>query len=221
MSQASKPKNKQKIPKLFIWFFGLIGFGILLAASGFGFAASQETHDPFCASCHTQPESTFVMRSAAAQASDLASYHTAQKTLCIGCHAGPGIAGRMQAELLGARNAALWFTGLAVQPAVLNYPIRDANCLKCHQDVTVRGFTPKEQITVPSGIGEGEREGRVSHWHRFLARWQAASPSAGTCVSCHASHATGYLAQDGFMDGQAIQTVCDACHQAIRKEEGG
>jgi nitrate/TMAO reductase-like tetraheme cytochrome c subunit len=62
-------------------------------------------HDQFCASCHTQPESIFFQRSTGALAVDLASFHTTQKTRCIDCHSGPGLFGRMQAELLGARNA--------------------------------------------------------------------------------------------------------------------
>ncbi len=122
--------------------------GLLLAGGGFAFAATQETHDPFCASCHTQPKSTFFERSQAAQAVDLASYHTSQETKCIDCHSGPGVTGRVQAELLGARNALAWYTGTAVQPAVLTSPISDANCLKCHQDITSRGYQPKAQIAV-------------------------------------------------------------------------
>ena len=44
----------------FTWVLvGILALGIFLAAGGFTFAASQETHDSFCASCHTQPESTF------------------------------------------------------------------------------------------------------------------------------------------------------------------
>ena len=89
--------------------------GVLVAAGGFAFAANQESHDPFCASCHTQPESTFLARSQAA-AVDLASYHTTQKTLCINCHSGAGLTGRVQAELIGARNAFKFFTHTTVQP---------------------------------------------------------------------------------------------------------
>jgi hypothetical protein len=112
----------------FTWVLvGIVALGIILAASGFTFAASQETHDPFCASCHTQPETTFFQRSTAAQAVDLASFHTAQQTRCIDCHSGAGVLGRMRAELLGARNAAAWYTHTDVQPAKLTVPIRDAN----------------------------------------------------------------------------------------------
>ncbi len=217
---ANQRKNSDK--KRFPWIPVLIAAAlivVLLSAGGFVFAATQESQDPFCASCHTQPESTFLQNSTGAQPVDLASFHTGQSTRCIDCHSGQGIFGRVSAELMGARNAVLWYTGNAVQPAVLTFPIGDGNCLKCHQQVIQAGFTPQEQITVPGARtgGRGE-EGRGNHWHQFLARWQAASSTAGSCVSCHSGHAAGATAQAGFMNSQTVQAVCDACHQVLRRE---
>ncbi len=96
-----------------------LGVAILLTASGFTFAATRETHDSFCASCHTQPESTFYQRSVDPQPVDLASAHTPKNTRCIDCHSGVGVFGRVQAELLGAHNALAYYTHTAVQPAKL------------------------------------------------------------------------------------------------------
>jgi nitrate/TMAO reductase-like tetraheme cytochrome c subunit len=221
VSKTSKPSTNRRLTAI-PFFVGAIVVLALLAAGGFGFAASQETHDAFCASCHTQPETAFFQNSTAAQPVDLASYHTGQQTLCINCHSGQGLSGRVQAELMGARNAVKWYTGTAVQPAPLTYPISDQNCLKCHQDVIARGFTPKQQIAL-SGIGGGGREGgeRSNHWHQNLARWQAASTTAGGCVSCHSGHATGTTAQAGFMNAQNVRATCDACHQVLRRGEDG
>ena len=219
MKSAALPKSKKRSRVILVLIVAAIAV-VALSASGFAFAATQESHDPFCASCHTQPESTFVERSSTAPAVDLASYHTTQSTLCIDCHSGQGIPGRMSAELMGARNAFKWFTGTAVQPAVVNYHIGDQNCLKCHQDVTQRGFTPKEQITVPGGrSSEGGEEGRTGHWHQFLTRWQTADPNAGTCITCHSGHSTDVNAQNGFINDQNVQATCDACHRAIRRED--
>ena len=134
--------------------------GVLLAAGGFAFAATQEQHDPFCASCHTQPESTFYQRSLAAQPVDLAAAHKLKNVTCINCHSGVGVTGRMSAELMGARNAALWYSGRATQPAPLTLPIGDANCLKCHQDVT------------------GSRS-RNNHFHYFLLALASEGPAGG------------------------------------------
>jgi predicted CXXCH cytochrome family protein len=218
MNQKSNSGNKKKfalIPTLIV--AGI--FGVLLAAGGFAFAASQESNDAFCASCHTQPEATFFQRSTAGQPGDLASFHTTKTTLCIDCHSGQGIVGRIQAELLGANNALKWYTGTAVQPAVLLYPIGDQNCLKCHQNVTQRGYAPKLQVTIP-GVRINNRaggEGGNNHWHENLAKWQSTTATAGTCVTCHSGHATGATAQSGFMVAQNVTNTCNACHQVLRR----
>lgn len=218
---ATQPAKYGKRSPLLAVLLGLFVLGVVFAVGGFAFAASQETNDSFCASCHTQPESTFVQRSTILPPTDLASFHTPQSTRCIDCHSGPGLTGRVQAELLGARNAATWYSGTSVQPAKLIFPIQDGNCLKCHQAVTQAGFVPKETATTPGvGGGRGE-EGRNNHWHQLLSRWQAASSSAGTCTSCHPGHSTGATAQSGFQAAQATTNVCDACHRVLRTEGGG
>ncbi len=194
--RASRSKRALRILPVLV---GLAALAVVLTAGGFTFAASQETHDSFCASCHSQPESTYFQRSVAADPVDLASAHTKQQVRCIDCHSGVGITGRVQAELMGARNALLWYSGTAVQPAPLTYPIPDDNCLKCHQQVTA------------------QRGGRNNHFHYFLAQWQAADPKAGSCVSCHSGHATGGNSAEGFTSRAATQPVCDACHAVLRK----
>jgi len=220
MTQAPGSQKKKRFPFIAVLAVGLVVV-VLLTAGGFAFAATQESHDSFCGSCHSMPESTFVERSTAAQPVDLASFHTPKNTACIDCHSGQGISGRVQAELMGARNAALWYLGRSVQPAVLTLPIGDQNCLKCHQQVTQRGFSPIEQITIP-GVGEGRGggEGGNNHWHEQLTKWQTTSPTAGTCISCHSSHATGGTAQNGFMNAQNVQAACDACHLVLRRGGG-
>jgi len=202
-------------------FLGGAALAIVLGVGGFAYAATQETHDVFCASCHTQPESTFFQRSTGSQPVDLASFHTGQTTRCIDCHSGPGITGRMGAELLGARNALAWYTHTAGQPAKQTVPIQDANCLKCHQDVVQRGYVPK---TTVQGLQErrgGEEEGGTNHWHERLAEWQAATPQAGTCTSCHSGHATDGTLATGFENTQTTQAVCESCHQTLRRERRG
>jgi len=193
----------------------VVVLGLLLSAGGFAYAASQESHDPFCASCHTQPESTYYQRSIDSQSIDLASNHTDQQARCIDCHSGSGVLGRMQAELLGARNAAAWYTHTAVQPAELTIQIHDENCLKCHQDVTRRDYQPKHQIniTILGRRGEEEEAG-PNHWHELMARWQEISPSAGSCTSCHSGHLTDGSAATGWENEQTTRSVCEACHHA-------
>ena len=219
MSEEPKANKKSRFPYSYI-IIGIIVVGIVFTAGGFTFAATQEEHDNFCSSCHTQPESTYYERSIAAQATDLASFHTTQSVRCIDCHSGEGVSGRISAELMGAHNALMWYTGTAQQPAVQTVPISDANCMKCHSDVVNRGFTPTEQIVIPAEQRRGREEsGQRNHWHYFLGRWQAASDTAANCTSCHGGHATDGTAESGFMVAQAVQQQCEACHQVLRGRE--
>jgi len=211
MSAKKKPTPKKRLSVIAVMAILAVA-AVFLTGAGFAFAATQESHDSFCASCHSQPESTFFERSSAANAVDLASFHASQTTRCIDCHSGTGVSGRINAELMGARNAFHWFTGTAVQPAVLSKPISDDQCLKCHAGVTLEGYQMKN-TALPGSLMRGE--GRAGHWHLFLARWQSADKQAATCVSCHGGHITGRTAENGFMDIQGVETVCDACHQTV------
>ena len=208
--------EKKKRPRIVYVIIALAVFGILFTVAGFTFAATQEQHDSFCASCHTQPESTYFERSIATQPTDLASFHTTQQVICIDCHSGAGITGRLSAELMGARNALMWYSGTAQQPAPLTIPINDDSCLKCHEDVVSQQFVAKEQIAVPQ-VGREREDGPRNHWHRFLAEWQASDTSAATCTSCHGGHVTDGTAQSGFMVDQTTQQECEACHQVMRR----
>jgi predicted CXXCH cytochrome family protein len=198
----AKSRGKHKtaprfvIPRLLKLLLAGVGVAVVLTISGFTFAATQEQHDPFCASCHTLPESTFYQRSLAVQPVDMASAHKAEGTRCIDCHSGSGVTGRLQAELLGAHNALAFITHTAAQPAVLSYPIRDINCLKCHSDL-------------------GAKQEMSNHFHIFLPRWQAMDPTAATCVSCHNAHTTDGSAQIVFLNQQRTLAVCMACHKAL------
>ena len=199
----SKPRNKKsrKRSRLIVspWMkFILLGLGviILLTAGGFSFAATREQHDAFCASCHTQPETTFYQRSMDAQTVDLATKHKSQNVRCIDCHSGHGVTGRLQAELLGAHNALAFFSRTAIQPARLTQPIGDDKCLKCHQEAMVA-----RDIN--------------NHFHALLASWQATDPKAATCISCHGGHTTDGNSQAMFLNVANTRLVCDSCHRVL------
>lgn len=195
MPPTRKPSRKRN--RSFVYLLrgaaALLVVGLVMAGSGFGFAASREAHDPFCASCHTQPESTYFDRSTHPPV-DLASAHTKESTRCIDCHSGQGLTGRLQAELLGAHNALAYLTRTAIQPAPLTRPIADASCLKCHADIT-------------------GRQDFNNHFHNFLPRWQAVDPGAATCVSCHSGHTTDGRADLAYLNEGRTRAVCDACHR--------
>jgi len=191
-----KIQKKNKNSKLILVLAVAAGLGVIFAVAGFGFAATMEQKDSFCASCHTQPETTFFERSTAAKPVDLASFHTIKQTRCIDCHSGAGVPGRVSAELLGAHNALLWYSGTAVQPAKLTSPIKDENCLKCHQQV------PQTQDF-------------NTHFHYYLSRWQASDPNAATCVSCHSSHDMDVNTGQKYLNVTKVENVCQSCHNAL------
>ena len=168
---------------------------ICLAAGGYFTTAHIEENDGFCASCHSQPESTFFQRTQA-PAVDLASKHQAAwATRCIDCHSGPGVTGRLAAMTLGARDLAAFVTRTDQQPAVQTVPVTDATCLKCHADVPAT-------------------QNFQRHFHAFLARWQAVDSQAATCVSCHGGHSTDGDPSLAFLQQAHTQQVCQSCHQA-------
>ena len=63
------------------------------------------------------------------------------------------------------------------------------------------------------------RRGQERPWHEQLARWQATSADAATCISCHPGHSTAGTAETGFQDPQATFNECEACHQVLGGEE--
>ncbi len=204
--RSAKQSSKRKKPaRPFPWLSIAIPAAVvlILAIGGFGFAASMEEKDSFCASCHTQPESTFYQRSQANSPVDLATLHHSKAIKCIDCHSGSGTPGRGSAMMLGARNAAALYTHTAQQPAPLTVPISDANCIKCHEEAV-------------SGQADFN-----NHFHLFLSRWQAADPNAAGCVTCHAAHTTDGDPGIGYLNQAKTEQVCQGCHQVLRGSEGG
>jgi hypothetical protein len=168
----------------------------VLALSSIVYADHLENHDAFCASCHSQPETTYYQRSLQAAQVDLASFHRTKDTRCIDCHSGEGLIGRLGAMQVGADDLIRWVTHTARQPAPLTVPIGDGNCLKCHTDVpNTQDFN--------------------LHFHAFLLRWQAVDPNAGGCVSCHSAHTLDGDPAVQFLNQNRTIQVCEACHAAL------
>ncbi len=199
-ARSTKPVRKKSRRKLKIALVLLVPLILVVLGGATAVTAMQfENHDDFCASCHSEPESAYFQREAPAS-TDLASFHHTKDVRCIDCHSGPGLVpGRISALTLGAKDLVAWVTGTARQPAVHTRPIDDANCLKCHQQVTQqRDFN--------------------NHFHVFLSRWQAMDSNAATCVSCHQSHQTNGEAQLAFLNQEHTVNVCQSCHQVLRGE---
>jgi predicted CXXCH cytochrome family protein len=200
---AKKPvaakKKKTTIPLIV---FILAGAALVLGITGFSVGASLEEHDSFCASCHTLPETTFYGRATAKTPVDLASFHTTKAGKCIDCHSGDGVTGRISAEIGGAFNAMHYYTHTYAPPGKLFAPFNDSDCLKCHATVV------------------NQQAAQNNHFHVFLTRWQATDPNAGRCTNCHPAHTNDSPADNGFMNDQRTQQVCDACHQVLGRGGG-
>src|ERR687896_161415 len=89
----ASPSHRWLLLALLLPALGIVGLAGVLKV---------EEQDAFCASCHTEPEVTYVQR-AQARPVDLASLHADKEVPCILCHSGPGLAGR-----LGALPTAAW-----------------------------------------------------------------------------------------------------------------
>jgi predicted CXXCH cytochrome family protein len=195
-----KRETQQRGLALPLW-VALVGAAVVvLATSGYEISTHMENHDSFCASCHSEPETTYYDRSLAGDPTDLASFHatTDPATRCIDCHSGRGVPGRIHALTIGAGDLLAWQTGTATQPAPLTHPINDANCLKCHQDV------PRTQNF-------------NRHFHAFLSQWQAIDPDAATCVDCHAAHTTDGDPTLTYLNQARTTQVCQDCHSSARQ----
>lgn len=199
---------------LSIWQFAkkakwLMGGGIfilfILPLTGM-IGVHMENNDAFCASCHTEPESTYFDRAHGGDKTvDLAAFHAvnnepAKSARCIDCHSGTGINGRLHAMSLGAYDALKYVSGNYPQPSIQTHPIGDENCLKCHADYAAN-------------------QDFENHFHTFLPGWQANDPNAAHCVSCHQSHTKGD-ATTRFLDEQITVAVCQECHQLASEAEG-
>jgi len=197
-----KPRQRslrRKTPVLFKYAFRLmVGLSLLitLGVSVVLTAAHMEENDAFCASCHSEPESTYYTRTQAATKVDLATAHHAKQVRCIDCHSGAGATGRIGAMQIGASDLFLFVTNQARQPAPLLTPIADANCLKCHSEI------PQTQSF-------------NRHFHAFLAKWQGLDKNAATCVSCHTGHTTDGSEAIVFLQQARTIAICQQCHTAV------
>jgi hypothetical protein len=194
-------KRRTRLPAVLVIFAPA---AVVLCALLIGGAIQFENQDQNCASCHTEPETTYVGRSRAHAAVDLASAHGPLQSgqtgygRCIDCHSGAGLLGRAESLTLGANNALKHYAGIARSPSVTTAPIADASCLKCHAPVlTAEGFD--------------------NHVHRFLPRWRERDAAgAATCAQCHSSHTTDGSASAGFLAQSRTLPQCDACHLALQ-----
>lgn len=174
----------------------LLGLGVIGAAGGMAYSINLENQDTFCASCHTQPETTFVQQSNTSTAATLAAFHTQKGVRCIDCHSGPPPLGRLQGLSQGMQDLVAYYSGHYHNPAITTNKLGDGSCLKCHANAMAdTSFN--------------------NHFHAFLSRWQAVDSNAAHCVDCHTSHLAS-IADQTYLVQATVEQVCQSCHQVLR-----
>ena len=167
---------------------------VTAGAGGVAYGLSLEEHSDFCASCHTEPESTYVARARQPIPPDLASVHAAKNVRCIDCHGGAPPLDRLAGLSQGAHDYLLYLSGNYHHPAVTTNPLPDANCVKCHGDLFASRAIQ-------------------NHWHYYLPAWQRAlGARAASCVTCHNSHTTAQGSVVKFVPDTRINPICQSCH---------
>ena len=170
----------------------LFTFAILVATGTTAYAINLENHDQFCASCHTQPETTYYQHTLDQNATTLADFHSQKDVRCIDCHSGSGAFGRAVGLTQGMQDLLAYYSGHYHNPAITTNKLSDSSCIKCHTDIM-------------------SNQSFNNHFHLFLSQWQAIDPNAAGCVDCHTSHTTG-TADIGFLQQDTVTTQCQNCH---------
>ncbi len=187
----------------------LLGLGavvwIVASIAGIGWVSYQEQDDRFCVSCHTQPETEYLLRAQRAtdqqSAQDLASFHHRKKeTRCIDCHSGEGPLGRVEVLTIAGWDAFKYYTHTARQPAVIIVPVQNEACAKCHAE-------------------EIRRPGFENHEHNKM--FDASDPAPFiACTACHVTHRVGDE-QQAFQFREAILPQCEYCHAQMGRGPRG
>ena len=247
---AVGPASSPRLPRRRRWLFILGGmFVILLIFSGIGFvtATALEDQDNFCISCHTVPEVTYYNRAYVSldhpdqTVSDLATahYHLSQQNgktpfACIDCHRGDaGLADRVAAITLGARDALIFVTGHE-DPTIEKTQTAEGwlsnnSCIGCHAStlLNVTGFNNhyhtklmQAAALVASGakFTIGGNLTTLPDVNQAVADWTRTINVTLDCTACHVAHKTlpnGTATQ--FIDTRIEAEACVACHVAAHQ----
>jgi nitrate/TMAO reductase-like tetraheme cytochrome c subunit len=184
--------------------------GLVAGTTGSAVGLALEEHDDFCASCHTQPEYDFYMRTqtvahpySTVNITDLATFHMVPAAenkdpnrapvQCISCHGGANIVDRLQTEFtLGVLDSVKFVALDIMQPSKLSNPLPNSYCQQCHQpDVDRTGFD--------------------NHYHNKLTDPKAPPLN---CTSCHVAHAEAD-SLNKYILREAAYPNCNMCHKLM------
>lgn len=216
----------------------LLGGLVLLALTSAAAVSLVEENDAFCATCHLNPERTYVDRArnvarsydlaqerglagdslwetAREAARDLASSHRAAALNCVACHRGDNSLGdRATALALGARNTLLYLTGQfdPDHSGAAQPGLVAASCLHCHvEEPHQGGVVPGEENPVLIDNFE-------NHFHTYLFDPQYVERATIGCLDCHPSHLELPSIIPYFIDERrVVLPACVQCHVDVQE----
>jgi hypothetical protein len=188
----------------------LIALALALLAAPAGWWASDrlEANDAFCTSCHLPSGAPLHARKladfGARPAATLAAAHAAAGRpahggafRCIDCHGGTGFAGRARVKALTLRDGALYVAARFGEPRTMDWPLEDADCRKCHVE-----FPAAPAASTEGGATRPGFHTLAIHNRELGVR----------CVTCHAAHEPGGLADHHFLHPETVRATCVRCH---------
>jgi hypothetical protein len=166
-----------------------------------------EADDAFCASCHlasgTPLHADNAADFAARPAVSLAVAHAVAGNRdradgafrCIDCHAGTGFAGRARVKLLSLRDGLVYLTGRFGEPRGMRWPLRDADCRKCHGEF--------------ASASEASESWATPDFHALAVHNRKLGVA---CVASHLAHERGGLTDRNFLHPEPVRAQCARCH---------
>lgn len=182
----------------------LLTLGLVLLPTGWLVTDHLESENHFCISCHLPtgvrlhrhnfrdfdrrpPDSLAALHAKAGNEA-----RADGRFRCIDCHGGTGLGGRLRVKLLSARDAFWYVTGRFEEPKGMSWPLRDADCLRCHPSFPEKGAASANPPFHSLPVHNGALEVR--------------------CVECHLSHESGGLADRFFLQPRQVRAQCARCH---------
>jgi hypothetical protein len=186
---------------------------IVVAPTGWWVTDVFESDDDFCNACHL-PDGVALHAAIredfdARPPASLAALHASTPVderpdspafRCIDCHGGTGPGGRARVKALSAMDTVLYLTGRFEEPDGMSWPLRDADCRRCHEHFEQKGMGFEGQAFHDL---RGHNEGLDVR-----------------CVDCHLLHASADESTGGagvdpdrwFLDPDHTRAQCARCH---------
>jgi len=180
----------------------LVLAGVLSAPAGWWVTDRLEADNDFCVGCHLESGVPLHREKRESlgrtPAATLAAVHgkagwAERDFRCIDCHGGTGFLGKARVKVLSAKDAFWYAVGRFDEPEEMHWPLRDADCAKCH--------TPFD-----------EREPEIGRDPLFHELAVHNAELGVACVACHFSHEEGGLADHYQLHAEHVRAECAACH---------